>query len=284
MKLASLKDGRDGSLVVVDSSLSKAVSVQKIAPTFQSALDDWVAIEPYLNEIYSKLNNGECESIPFDFGDSAAPLPRAYQWLDGSAYLSHVERVRKARGAELPAHLLDDPLMYQGGSDSFIGAHDPIYAVDENWGIDFEAEVAIITDDVNIGVSVEQAESHVKLLMLVNDVSFRNLIPSELAKGFGFINGKPSSTFSPVAVTPDELGAAWDGCKLHLPLKVYWNNVLFGQANAGADMQFDFARLIVHAAKTRRLEAGTIIGSGTVSNRDIKGFSCIVEKTGCRNR
>ncbi len=278
MKLASLKDGRDGELVVVDRALGKAVPVPKIAPTLQAALDDWVNIEPYLNEIYGKLNKGECESISFKFEDSAPPLPRAYQWLDGSAYLSHVERVRKARGAELPAHLLDDPLMYQGGSDSFIGAHDPIYAADETWGIDFEAEVAIITDDVNMGASVEHVPSNIKLLMLVNDVSFRNLIPSELAKGFGFINGKPSSAFSPVAVTPDELGATWDRCKLHLPLKVYWNNVLFGQANAGADMQFDFARLIAHAAKTRRLEAGTIIGSGTVSNRDIKGYSCIVEK------
>lgn len=278
MKLASLKGGRDGSLVVVNHVLSKAVPVPKIAPTLQAALDDWTDIEPYLKAIYSNLNNDECESVPFRFSDAASPLPRAYQWLDGSAYLSHVERVRKARGAELPPQLLDDPLMYQGGSDSFIGAHDPIYAADEGWGIDFEAEVAIITDDVNMGVSMEQASSHIKLLMLVNDVSFRNLIPSELAKGFGFINGKPSSAFSPVVVTPDELGAAWDGCKVHLPLKVYWNDVLFGQANAGTDMQFDFSRLIAHAAKTRCLEAGTIIGSGTVSNRDIKGFSCIVEK------
>ena len=278
MKLASLKDGRDGRLVVVDRELTKAVPVPAIAPTLQAALDDWTEIEPRLKAIYSNLNNDECESVPFRFGDAASPLPRAYQWLDGSAYLSHVERVRKARGAELPPQLLDDPLMYQGSSDSFMGPHDPIYAADENWGIDFEAEVAIITDDVNLGVSVEQVPPHIKLLMLVNDVSFRNLIPAELAKGFGFINGKPSSAFSPVAVTPDELGATWDGCKLHLPLKVYWNDVLFGQANAGTDMQFDFAQLIAHAAKTRRLEAGTIIGSGTVSNRDIQGFSCIVEK------
>ena len=209
MKLASLKNGRDGRLVVVDRALSRALPVPKIAPTLQAALDDWAEIEPCLKAIYRDLNNHECESIPFGFGDAASPLPRAYQWLDGSAYLSHVERVRKARGVELPAHLLDDPLMYQGGSDSFIGAHDPIYAADENWGIDFEAEVAIITDDVNEAVSMEQAPSHIKLLMLVNDVSFRNLIPSELAKGFGFINGKPSSAFSPVVVTPDELGAAW---------------------------------------------------------------------------
>ncbi len=278
MKLASLKSGRDGALVVVDRTLSKAVPVPDIAKTFQAALDNWADMAPHLNDVYTTLNQDECESIPFRFGDVASPLPRAYQWLDGSAYLSHVERVRKARGAELPPQLLDDPLMYQGGSDSFIGAHEPIDAADEEWGIDFEAEVAIITDDVSMGVLAEKASSHIKLLMLVNDVSFRNLIPSELAKGFGFINGKPSSAFSPVAVTPDELGTAWDGCKVHLPIKVYWNDVLFGQANAGTDMQFDFVQLIAHAAKTRCLEAGTIIGSGTVSNHDIKGFSCIVEK------
>lgn len=278
MKLATLKNGRDGGLVVVDRSLSRATPVPQVALTLQQALDDWTNLAPRLETIYIQLNQGECESIPFKLSDTDAPLPRAYQWLDGSAYLSHVERVRKARGAELPPRLLEDPLMYQGGSDSFIGALDPIYAANEDWGIDFEAEIAVVTDDVEMGISAETASSHIKLIMLVNDVSLRNLIPEELTKGFGFLNGKPSSAFSPVAVTPDELGTAWDGRKVGLPLKVYWNNELFGQANCGTDMQFDFPRLISHAAKTRRLGAGTIIGSGTVSNHDIKGFSCIVEK------
>jgi fumarylacetoacetate (FAA) hydrolase len=280
MKLATLKTGgRDGHLVVVNRELSRTRAVPEIAPTLQAALDDWAAIEPRLQQVYQALNAGECESVPFDACQAAAPLPRAYQWLDGSAYLSHVERVRKARGAEMPKRLLDDPLMYQGASDVMLGACDPIEAASEDWGIDFEAEVGIITDDVEYGVSVAEAESHIKLIVLINDISLRHLIPDELAKGFGFLHGKPASAFSSVAVTPDELGEAWRDSKLHLPLTVHWNGQLFGRANAGADMQFNFARLIAHAARTRKLSAGTIIGSGTVSNYDATvGYSCIAEK------
>jgi fumarylacetoacetate (FAA) hydrolase len=280
MKLATLKTGgRDGRLVVVNRKLSRARAVPEIAPTLQAALDDWAAVEPRLQQVYRAINAGEGESMPFDGGQAAAPLPRAYQWLDGSAYLSHVERVRKARGAEMPKRLLDDPLMYQGASDVMLGACDPIEAASEDWGIDFEAEVGIITDDVEYGVSVDNAASHIKLVVMINDVSLRHLIPDELAKGFGFLHGKPASAFSPVAVTPDELGASWEDSKLHLPLTVHWNGRLFGRANAGADMQFNFARLIAHAAKTRKLAAGAIIGSGTVSNYDSTvGYSCIAEK------
>jgi fumarylacetoacetate (FAA) hydrolase len=280
MKLATLKTpGRDGSLAVVNRELTQAKAVPDIASTLQYALDNWAAVEPRLRQVYQALNAGECESVPFDACQAAAPLPRAYQWLDGSAYLSHVERVRKARGAEMPKRLLDDPLMYQGASDVMLGACDPIEAASEDWGIDFEAEVGIITDDVEYGVSVAEAESHIKLIVLINDISLRHLIPDELAKGFGFLHGKPASAFSSVAVTPDELGEAWRDSKLHLPLTVHWNGQLFGRANAGADMQFNFARLIAHAARTRKLSAGTIIGSGTVSNYDAAaGFSCIVEK------
>ncbi|MGJ0515986.1 MAG: fumarylacetoacetate hydrolase family protein [Methylomicrobium sp.] len=280
MKLATLKTpGRDGSLAVVNRELTQAKAVPDIASTLQYTLDNWAAVEPRLQQVYQALNAGECESVPFDACQAAAPLPRAYQWLDGSAYLSHVERVRKARGAEMPKRLLDDPLMYQGASDVMLGACDPIEAASEDWGIDFEAEVGIITDDVEYGVSVAEAESHIKLIVLINDVSLRHLIPDELAKGFGFLHGKPASAFSSVAVTPDELGEAWRDSRLHLPLTVHWNGRLFGRANAGADMQFNFARLIAHAARTRKLSAGTIIGSGTVSNYDAAaGFSCIVEK------
>jgi fumarylacetoacetate (FAA) hydrolase len=280
MKLATLKTGgRDGRLVVVNRELSRAKAVPEIAPTLQAALDDWAAIEPHLQQIYRALNASECESVPFDACQAAAPLPRAYQWLDGSAYLSHVERVRKARGAEMPKRLLDDPLMYQGASDVMLGAGDPVEAASEDWGIDFEAEVGVITDDVEYAISAGNAVAHIKLIVLINDVSLRHLIPDELAKGFGFLHGKPASAFSPVAVTPDELGAAWQDTKLHLPLQVHWNGQMFGQANAGADMQFNFARLIAHAARTRKLSAGTIIGSGTVSNHDATvGYSCIAEK------
>ncbi len=280
MKLATLKTAdRDGSLVVVNRELTKVKPVPDIALTLQAALDNWREVEPQLQWVYKILNEGECESIPFDPCQVAAPLPRAYQWLDGSAYLSHVERVRKARGAEIPENLYHDPLMYQGASDNMLGACDPIEAASEGWGIDFEAEVGVITDDVAYGVSVNDAAAHIKLVVLVNDVSLRNLIPDELAKGFGFLHGKPASAFSPVAVTPDELGTAWENSKLHLPLNVTWNDKLVGNANAGEDMQFSFARLIHHAAKSRKLAAGTIIGSGTVSNVDpTKGYSCIVEK------
>jgi fumarylacetoacetate (FAA) hydrolase len=280
MKLATLKTaGRDGILVVVNRELTKVKPVPDIALTLQAALDAWIEAEPQLQRVYQALNEGECEFIPFDTCQAAAPLPRAYQWLDGSAYLSHVELVRKARGVDMPSSLFDDPLMYQGASDNMLGACDPIEVAREDWGIDFEAEVGVITDDVEYGISIKDAAAHIKLVVLINDVSLRNLIPDELAKGFGFLHGKPASAFSPVAVTPDELGAAWEDSKLHLPLKVYWNGQLFGNANAGADMQFSFARLIHHAAKSRKLAAGTIIGSGTVSNYDsTKGYSCIVEK------
>ncbi|NOU23692.1 MAG: fumarylacetoacetate hydrolase family protein [Methyloglobulus sp.] len=280
MKLATLKTSdRDGSLVVVNRELTKAKPVPDIALTLQYALDNWSEIEPQLQQVYQALNEGVCECVPFDACQVAAPLPRAYQWLDGSAYLSHVERVRKARGAEMPNSLFDDPLMYQGASDNMLGACDPIEVASEDWGIDFEAEVGVITDDVAYGVSINNAAAHIKLVVLVNDVSLRNLIPDELAKGFGFLHGKPASAFSPVAVTPDELGLAWKDSKLHSPLTVCWNGQLFGNANAGVDMQFSFARLIHYAAKSRKLAAGTIIGSGTVSNYDLtKGYSCIVER------
>lgn len=280
MKLSTLKtERRDGALLVVDRTLKKAVTVPDIAETMQAALDDWHRIAPQLRCIYEALNDNQIDAIPFDVSNLFAPLPRAYQWLDGSAYLSHVERVRKARGAEMPDSFAYDPLMYQGGSDSFLAATDPITVAQEDWGIDFEAEVAVITDDVEMAIDAETAAAHIKLIVLVNDVSLRRLIPQELAKGFGFLQGKPSSAFSPVAVSPDEIGDAWQQSKLHYPLNVYWNDKLFGQANAGDDMHFDFARLITHAAKTRPLGAGTIIGSGTVSNRDSeKGCSCIVER------
>lgn len=280
MKLATLKTAdRDGCLIVVNRELTKAKLVPEIALTLQQALDNWSSTEAQLQAVYQALNEGTGGTIPFAANLAAAPLPRAYQWLDGSAYLSHVERVRKARGAEMPKSLYDDPLMYQGGSDNLLGAYDPIEVASEDWGIDFEAEVGVITDDVAYGITIDEAANHIKLIVLINDVSLRNLIPDELAKGFGFLHGKPASAFSPVAVTPDELGANWENSKLHLPLTVHWNGRLFGHANAGTDMQFNFARLISHAAKTRQLSAGTIIGSGTVSNVDsTTGYSCIVEK------
>ncbi len=278
MKLATLKnDSPDGKLIVVDKQLSNYAVPD--TPTLQFALDNWSSIAPELEQLYQQLNDQQCISMRFNPNELAAPLPRAYQWLDGSAYLSHVERVRKARGAELPPSLLDDPLMYQGASDHMLAAQEPIVVGSEEWGIDFEAEVGVITNIVPMGVNQNEAEQHIKLLVLINDVSLRNLIPDELAKGFGFIQGKPASAFSPVVVTPDELGDDWRNCKLHLPLSVYWNEQLFGHANAGVDMQFSFSRLISHAARTRSLSAGTIIGSGTVSNYDqTVGCSCIVEK------
>lgn len=280
MKLASLKlGGRDGTLVVVSRDLDRAIPVPDIAPTLQAALDDWADLAPRLEAVSRDMNAHPASGAPLDAGDLAAPLPRAYQWVDGSAYLSHVERVRKSRGAELPDALRHDPLMYQGGSDGFLGPRDPVVAADESWGIDLEGEVAVITDDVQMGVSAESAAGHIKLVMLVNDVSLRRLIPDELAKGFGFLHGKPASSFSPVAVTPDELGAAWDGARLHLPLEIDLNGEALGRANAGVDMQFGFPELIAHAAKTRRLAAGTIVGSGTVSNHDPSaGYSCLLEK------
>ena len=279
MKLASLNVGRDGQLLVVSNDLDRAVPAYGIAQTLQTALDDWANMAPRLTELAETLANGRATgAFDLDPGDLASPLPRAYQWADGSAYVNHVELVRKARGAEMPESFWTDPLMYQGGSDGFIGPRDDIRAGDEAWGIDFESEIAIITDDVAMGTDVEGASSHIKLLMLVNDVSLRNLIPGELAKGFGFFHGKPASAFSPVAVTPDELGDAWDGTKVNLPLITDYNGKRFGSPDAGTDMTFNFCDLIAHAAKSRDLGAGTVIGSGTVSNLDrSRGSSCLAE-------
>lgn len=281
MKLATLKDGtRDGQLVVVARDLKTAAIADGIAPTLQRALDDWHFIAPQLENLYGELNAGRAFR-PFDFDPKRcmAPLPRAFQWADGSAYVNHVELVRKARNAEMPATFWSDPLMYQGGADDFIGATDDILLGSEEWGIDFEAEIAVVTDDVSMGTPAAKAGYHIKLLMLVNDVSLRNLIPAELAKGFGFFQSKPASSFSPVAVTPDELGAAWQDGKVNLPLRVTWNGKVVGQADAGVDMVFNFPQLISHLTKTRNARAGSIVGSGTVSNKDAsKGYSCIAEK------
>lgn len=280
MKLASLKHGRDGMLVVVSRDLQNCVAVPHIAPTFQRVMDDWTHAAPRLMRVYDLLNEGEAEGAkPFHPAECAAPLPRAYQWADGSAYVTHVELVRKARGAEMPASFWTDPLMYQGGSDSFTGPCDAIVAADEAWGIDFEGEIAAITDDVPMGITAHDAERHIKLLMLVNDVSLRNLIPAELAKSFGFFQSKPATAFSPVAITPDELSQAWDGAKVHLPLMVHLNGERFGAPNAGEDMTFSFADLVAHAAKTRFLCAGSIVGSGTVSNKEkSRGSACLAER------
>jgi fumarylacetoacetate (FAA) hydrolase len=281
MKLATLKQGgRDGTLVVVSRDLTRCQPVGGVARTLQAALDDWETIAPQLAEVSDALNNGAARhALPFDAVACHSPLPRAYQWADGSAYVNHVELVRKARGADMPPEFWTDPLMYQGGSDSFVGPRDPIWARDEAWGIDFEAEVAVVTGDVPMGATPADCRRHIRLLMLVNDVSLRNLIPAELAKGFGFFQSKPATAFSPVAVTPDELGDAWDGARVHLPLVVHLNNDLFGRPNAGVDMTFDFGQLIAHVAKTRELEAGSIVGSGTVSNVDRStGSGCLAEK------
>jgi fumarylacetoacetate (FAA) hydrolase len=290
MKLATLREGgRDGRLLLVSRDLTRAVHA-RAAPTLQAALDDWATVAPALEAESAGLLAGPVEGeFAFDPGACAAPLPRAYQWADGSAYVNHVELVRRARGAELPESFLSDPLMYQGGSDAFLGPRDPVRLAEEAWGIDFEAEVAVIADDVPMGVSAETAGGHIKLVMLVNDVSLRNLIPGELAKGFGFFQSKPSSAFSPVAVTPDELGRAWEGVTLDLPLLSFVNDAPFGKPSAGQDMTFHFGQLIAHAAKTRPLGAGAIVGSGTVSNKDTDGapgrpiaeggtgYSCIAE-------
>jgi fumarylacetoacetate (FAA) hydrolase len=269
MKLASLKTGgRDGTLVVVSRALQTCLPVPDIARTLQAALDDWDNTAPRLQQVYERLNAGGApQAQPFQASQCHSPLPRAYQWADGSAYINHVELVRKARGAEVPPSFYTDPLMYQGGSDSFVGPRDPIAVLDEAWGVDLEAEVAVVTGDVTMGPDAAQAAQAIRLVMLVNDVSLRNLIPNELAKGFGFFQSKPASAFSPVAVTPDELGPAWRDCKLRLPLEVTLNGRPFGRPNAGEDMTFSFAQLVAHAAATRELCAGTIIGSGTVSNK-----------------
>ena len=289
MKLATLKDStRDGRLVVVSRDLTRCSEVGHIARTLQAALDDWAHVAPRLERVAEGLETGSQPTVRFHEHHAASPLPRAYQWADGSAYVNHVELVRKARNAEMPESFWSDPLMYQGGSDSFLGPREPILAADEAFGIDMEGEVAIVVDDVPMGASVEEARAAIMLVMLVNDVSLRGLIPGELAKGFGFFQSKPSSAFSPVAVTPDELGEAWDGGKLHLPLLVSLNGKPFGRADAGVDMTFDFGQLVAHAAKTRPLVAGSIIGSGTVSNKldggpgkpvseGGAGYSCIAE-------
>lgn len=290
MKLATLKNGtRDGKLVVVSRDLTRLTDASFLAPTLQAALDDWRRIAPHLAALAESLEHGSVPSERFHEHDAHSPLPRAYQWADGSAYVNHVELVRKARNAEMPASFWTDPLMYQGGSDAFVPPRDPIRMADEAWGIDLEAEVAVIVDDVPMGADKDQAREAIRLVMLVNDVTLRALTAPELAKGFGFFQSKPSSAFSPVTVTPDELGDAWDGGKLHLPLYVDLNGKPFGRANAGIDMTFDFPALIVHAAKTRPLSAGAIIGSGTISNKQDggpgkpvaeggSGYSCIAEQ------
>ena len=281
MKLATLKTGgRDGRLIVVSRDLKRAVAASEVALSLQVVLDDWHGKAPKLAQRSAALNSGRAaDAFDFDPNRCASPLPRAYQWADGSAYVNHVELVRKARGAQMPPSFWTDPLMYQGGSDTFLGPCDPILAQSEDWGIDLEGEVAVVTDDVPMGVEPDKAGQHIRLLMLVNDVSLRNLIPNELGKGFGFFQSKPSSAFSPVAVTPDELGEAWNGSKLSLPVIVHINGSQFGEPNAGDDMTFDFPQLIAHAAKTRPLAAGTIVGSGTISNLDrSRGAACIAEK------
>ena len=282
MKLATLKaGGRDGTLVVVSRDLTRCQSVPAIARTLQAALDDWDALAPQLQEVYEALNNNAARHAgPFDETLCHSPLPRAYQWADGSAYINHVELVRRARGAELPPSFWTDPLIYQGGSDSFVGPRDPIQVLSEDWGIDLEAEVAVISGDIGMGATPEQCARAIRLLMLVNDVSLRNLIPNELAKGFGFFQSKPASAFSPVAVTPDELGDAWQGAKVHLPLRVQLNGQPFGQPNAGVDMTFDFSQLLAHVARTRELEAGSIVGSGTVSNKQGGLYGSSIENGG----
>lgn len=290
MKLATLKNGRrDGRLVVVSKDLTRYADASFLAPTLQAALDDWTRYAPHLAALAESLEHGALPSGRFHEHDAMSPLPRAYQWADGSAFVNHVELVRKARGAEMPESFWSDPLMYQGGSDAFLGPRDPIVMADEAFGIDLEGEVAAIVDDVAMGATPGEAAAAIRLIVLVNDVSLRNLIPAELAKGFGFFQSKPSSAFSPVAATPDELGDAWRDGKVHLPLSVDINGKPFGRANAGVDMTFDFGRLIAHAAKTRPLGAGTIIGSGTVSNKGSDGgpgrpvadggvgYSCIAE-------
>ncbi len=284
MKLATLKDGsRDGQLVVVSRDLASAHHAGHVATTLQRVLDDWNFNSPQLEDLYATLNGGKARhAFAFDPRQCMAPLPRACQWADGSAYLSHVERVRRARGAEVPASFYEDPLMYQGGSDDFLGPCDGAVFGSADWGIDFESEVAVITGDVAVGASVEAALDSVRLLMLVNDWSLRGLIAAELAKGMGFVQSKPATAFSPVAVTPDELGPAWRGGRVHLALESHWNGSRIGRVEAGAEMNFHFGQLIAHLAKTRRVRAGSIVGSGTVSQADRAcGVSCIAELRAC---
>ena len=281
MKLGSLKEGgRDGTLIVVSRDLSRAVKATGIAATLQAALDDWSNLAPRLNALYGELQAGTAPgAFALDVAAMAAPLPRAYEFVDGSAYLPHVERVRRARGAEVPESFYVDPLMYQATSAGFLAPRDPVLVPSEDYGIDLEAEVVVITDDVPMAVTPAQAAAHIQLVGIVNDVSLRGLIPGELAKGFGFLQSKPRSALSPVFVTPDELGDVWQGEKLHLPMRTWLNGKWFGEAECGVDMQFNFAQLVAHAAKTRPLTAGTIVGSGTIANEDTgKGASCLAEQ------
>jgi fumarylacetoacetate (FAA) hydrolase len=281
MKLASYKDGsRDGQLVVVARDLRTAHYATEVATRMQRVLDDWSFLSPQLEDLYTALNQGRArDAFAFDPALCMAPLPRAYQWADGSAYLNHVELVRKARGAEVPQSFYTDPLMYQGGSDDLLGPCDDIVCASEDWGIDFEAEVTVVTGDVSMGTAADASLDGIRLLMLANDVSLRNLIPGELAKGFGFVQSKPATAFSPVAVTPDELGAAWQGGRVHLNLESVWNGRRVGLCDAGPEMSFHFGQLIAHLCKTRRVRAGSIVGSGTVSNQDwTRGYSCVAEK------
>ncbi len=279
MKLASLKGGRDGRLAVVSRDLSRALPAGEVAATLQDALDDWPRRKPALEALARELESGRAQGVPFDPAEALSPLPRAYHWVDGSAYVNHVELVRKARGATMPDSFWTDPLVYQGGSDDFLPPTADAPFASEDWGIDLEGEVAVVTDDVPMGIDAGAARGHIQLLMLVNDWSLRNLIPAELAKGFGFYQSKPATAFSPVAVTPEELGDAWRDARVHLPLVVHLNGKPFGRPDAGTDMTFDFGQLIAHAAKTRRLGAGSIVGSGTVSNRDRStGSTCLAER------
>jgi len=279
VKLASLKGGRDGRLVVVSRDLTRAIAASGIAPTLQAALDDWARARPALESLAESLESGRAGGIAFDARDAHSPLPRAYHWVDGSAYVNHVELVRKARGAKMPESFWTDPLVYQGGSDDFLPPTADAPFASESWGIDLEGEVAVITDDVPMGTTAAAARERIQLLMLVNDWSLRNLIPAELEKGFGFYQSKPATAFSPVAVTPDELGDAWRDARVHLPLVVQLNGGPFGHPNAGVDMTFDFGQLIAHAVRTRRLGPGSIVGSGTVSNIDrASGSTCLAER------
>ena len=281
MKLASLKaGGRDGTLMVVSNDLTRMATASSVAATLQQAIETWESAGPALAQLAAAVENGTIETQPYDPDALASPLPRAYQWADGSAYLSHMQLVRKARGAEMPPGAETDPLMYQGGGDHFLTPTEDIPIKDTGWGLDFEGEIAVITDDVPRGVSVEQAASHIKLVMLCNDISLRIVMKPELVKGFGFYQSKPASAFSPICVTPESLGAAWDGAKINLPLVTTYNGQEIGRVPAGKDLNFDFADLIAHAAKTRELRAGSIIGSGTVSNSNHEevGSSCLAEK------
>lgn len=280
MKLATLRDGtRDGTLLVVDRKGERATSARSIAPCLQAALDDWERVEPRLRELAAALEAGTADSMPLEVSRLAPPLPRAYEWVDGSAYINHIVLVRKARGAEPPATLETDPLVYQGGSGVLLGPRDPIALADVSWGLDFESEICVVLGDTPQGTTKDEAARHVRLLMLANDVTLRNLVPNELAKGFGFFQSKPATAFSPFAITPDELGEAWKDGRVHLPLRTWLNGTLVGDPNAGPEMHFSFFDLIAHITKTRAYTAGTILGSGTVSNADpARGVSCLAER------